>query len=211
MATDLKIEMILDRIKLAGPQTAGLLAEYIGITTMGIRQHLTRLESAGLVYNRSLPNSGGKGRPTSQWALTESGHQRFGDRHDNLSNELINNVRELFGEEGIQRLIEKRTTESVRSYSKALKNVKSLEKKVARLRDLRSSEGYMAHYEKAGTGFHLIENHCPICSVAKACQGFCKSELDTFQEALGPGVSVERVEHITAGAHRCVYRIERNK
>ena len=53
----------------------------------------------------------------------------------------------------------------------------------------------------------LVENHCPICVAAKACQGFCRSELALFRETLGKDVSVVRDEHIVSGARRCVYRI----
>jgi predicted ArsR family transcriptional regulator len=38
--------------------------------------------------------------------------------------------------------------------------------------------------------------------------GLCASELDLFQEVLGPDVKVEREEHILAGARRCRYRIQ---
>ena len=65
----------------------------------------------------------------------------------------------------------------------------------------------MAEVKRDGTGFLFIENHCPICAAATACQGFCASELDLFRSALGPGVSVERAEHILSGDRRCVYRI----
>ena len=58
-----------------------------------------------------------------------------------------------------------------------------------------------------GGGYLLSENHCPICVAAKACQGLCRSELALFRAALGPGVEVERQEHILAGARRCAYRI----
>ena len=47
----------------------------------------------------------------------------------------------------------------------------------------------------------------PICVAATACQGFCRAELDTFREVLGPDVSVEREEHIVQGDRRCAYRI----
>jgi hypothetical protein len=65
----------------------------------------------------------------------------------------------------------------------------------------------MAESRAEGDGYVLIENHCPICVAAKACQGFCRVELDTFRDVLGPDVSVERTEHIVAGGRRCVYRI----
>ena len=56
-------------------------------------------------------------------------------------------------------------------------------------------------------GLLLVENHCPICAAATACQGFCTSELDIFRAVLGPGVTVERSEHIVGGDRRCAYRI----
>jgi len=44
-------------------------------------------------------------------------------------------------------------------------------------------------------------------SIKKAIQGLCRSELALFRAVLGPGVEVERTEHILAGARRCAYRI----
>jgi predicted ArsR family transcriptional regulator len=57
--------------------------------------------------------------------------------------------------------------------------------------------------------FLFVENHCPICAAATACQGFCATELELFRRALGPGITVERVEHIVTGDRRCVYRVMR--
>ena len=66
----------------------------------------------------------------------------------------------------------------------------------------------MAEVTAAPDGsFLLSENHCPICVAARACQGLCRSELALFRAVLGPGVEVERSEHILAGARRCAYRI----
>jgi predicted ArsR family transcriptional regulator len=65
----------------------------------------------------------------------------------------------------------------------------------------------MAEWRAEGDGFLLIENHCPICAAAAACQGFCRAELEVFQDTLGPGVAIERIDHILAGARRCAYRI----
>jgi predicted ArsR family transcriptional regulator len=42
---------------------------------------------------------------------------------------------------------------------------------------------------------------------AAECQGFCRAELETFQEVLGPDASVERTEHIVQGDRRCAYRV----
>ena len=53
----------------------------------------------------------------------------------------------------------------------------------------------------------LVENHCPICAAATACQGFCRAELDVFRAVLGPAATVERTEHIVTGGRRCSYVI----
>ena len=66
----------------------------------------------------------------------------------------------------------------------------------------------MADVKPDGKGrFLLIENHCPICAAATACQGFCANELSLFRGVLGPGIGVERLEHIIAGERRCAYRV----
>ena len=55
--------------------------------------------------------------------------------------------------------------------------------------------------------FLFVENHCPICAAATACQGLCRSELAIFRAVLGTEITVERTDHILAGARRCAYRI----
>ena len=43
-------------------------------------------------------------------------------------------------------------------------------------------KGYMARLEKGDDGsLLLVEDHCPICAAAIACQGLCRSELDIFR------------------------------
>jgi predicted ArsR family transcriptional regulator len=60
-----------------------------------------------------------------------------------------------------------------------------------------------------GGGFLLVENHCPVCAAARTCQGLCASELEVFRRVLGPDVTVERSDHILAGARRCAYRVSK--
>ncbi len=52
-----------------------------------------------------------------------------------------------------------------------------------------------------------FDNHCAICTAAKACTGFCLSELQLFADLLGGDVDVQRVEHVLTGARRCAYQI----
>src|SRR3546814_17217731 len=48
----------------------------------------------------------------------------------------------------------------------------------------RNAESDMAVCEVRNDRFLLIENHCPICAAATACQTFCHSALAGFHNAL---------------------------
>jgi predicted ArsR family transcriptional regulator len=118
-------------------------------------------------------------------------------------------IRAIFGERGIDRLMTERTRLQVKAYGERLRGAgKSLEARVNALAKIRAEQGYMAEaaHQRDGS-FLLIENHCPICAAATACQGLCHEELALFSSVLGGDVSVERTDHILAGARRCAYRI----
>lgn len=192
-------------LKTRGPQTAADLGKAAGVTAEAARQQLSRLAAAGLVAATSQPR--GVGRPAQTWGLTEAGNARFPDAHAQLTAQLIGSIRTQLGEDVLDRLIDARAAESKAAYEAALAGVADLGKKVARLAAARTREGYMAESQKKGEGYLLVENHCPICVAATACQGFCRAELDTFRQVLGPDTSVERTEYIVNGDRRCAYRI----
>jgi predicted ArsR family transcriptional regulator len=198
---------ILDHLKRNGPAEAVGLADELGVTTMAVRQHLNALEAAGLVSTEETDRSGARGRPSRQWKLTPKADTYFSDAHAELSVELIANVRDVFGEQGLTRLIAKRTSQQISAYRADLASATSLREKVRRLVKLRTDAGYLAELQVAPDGFLLIENHCPICRAARACTGLCRQELEVFQAALGRDVLIERTEHILAGARRCAYHI----
>jgi predicted ArsR family transcriptional regulator len=197
---------LLHALKAAGPQTAEALGRKLGMTAVGARQHLARLQAEGLVD--ASDQSEGVGRPKRSWSLTDAGHARCPDNHAGLTLELIAAIRKTGGEAMLDSVIATREQAAQQAYRRALAGAASVKEKVKRLAKIRSAEGYMASVAAAPDGaLLLVENHCPICVAAKACQGFCRSELALFRAALGPGVSIDRDEHIVAGARRCVYRI----
>ncbi|MSP50635.1 MAG: transcriptional regulator, partial [Alphaproteobacteria bacterium] len=198
-------ERILFLLKTRAPLTAADLGRDLGITAMGVRQHLARLKEDGLVAFADERRS--VGRPKRHWRLTDKAEARFPDAHAQIAVELVGAVGRLFGTEGLDRLISLREADTLARYRRALDGAGSLARRLRRLAELRRSEGYMAEVERAEDGsFMLVENHCPICAAARACQGFCRSELAVFRTLLGD-CTVERTDHILAGARRCAYRV----
>lgn len=198
-------DRLLYVLKSRGAQTARDAGQALGITTAGAQQQLARLREHELVAAEDRRE--GRGRPRRYWRLTAAGHARFPDRHSDLTLGLLQSTERVFGREGLERLIADRESQALADYRTRLTGATSLEERLAQLADIRSREGYMAQWQRVEDGWVLVENHCPVCAAAAACQGLCRSELSLFRRALGPEARVERTDHILAGARRCAYRI----
>jgi predicted ArsR family transcriptional regulator len=199
-------QSILNCLKIHGELTAAEASVHSGLTSMGARGHLERLEQLGLVQFKELKQ--GRGRPRRYWHLTQSGHQQFPQQYDHLSIELIDNVRTLFGQEGLDKLIRAREDKAFDKYQTAIHNQNSDELKIKVLAEERTKEGYMADVIATDANqWELVEHHCPICAAADTCQGFCESELNVFQKSLGNDFTVTRTEHLLSDGQRCRYLI----
>ena len=207
--TEQSADTILSLLKMRGPQTAKALGERLGMSAEGARQHLAKLRGAGLVAHTDAREA--VGRPKRYWRLSEKGHGRFPDSHAQLTLDLLNAMRGEFGDDGVDRLIGARERQMLAQYESRLAGKSDLQDRVAALAAARNEEGYMAESVEDGDGgYLLVENHCPICAAATECQNFCRSELEIFQQVLGPDATVERTDHLLAGARRCAYRITPN-
>tara|TARA_R110001592_G_scaffold158896_2_gene390072 strand:+ start:547 stop:1164 length:618 start_codon:yes stop_codon:yes gene_type:complete len=196
---------ILSLLKTQGALTAKTLAEKLGLTTMGIRQHVLALEESGDVTYKD--EKAARGRPTRFWSLTEKSNDHFANRHDELTVQLIDSVIAVFGDDGLDKLIANREESSMRAYRLALADRYGVEEKLTMLAKLRSDEGYMATVTFDDNFYWLLENHCPICAAATKCTNFCRSELQLFQRLLESVAVVTREEHIVEGARRCAYKV----
>lgn len=201
--------VILDLLKREGEQSSSALAASLGVTPMAVRLHLYELEAEGIAAARS--DRRGRGRPTKLWSLTDEAARLFPDAHQSLAVEMIKSVEELFGAEGLAKVVKKHGNMQRAAYSEKLKTARTLGERVKRLAAMRTGEGYMAEARRDGRDWLLVENHCPICSAARACSGLCAGELKVFSDVLGKDVKVEREEHILSGARRCAYRVRAKK
>ena len=194
-------------LKTEGPIDSAQLAQRLGLTAMAVRQHLYALQREGLVTSEDRPVP--IGRPAKFWRLTREADHLFPEAYAELSVALIDSVKDAFGDEGLERVLTSRCARQRADYGKRIRPQDPLERKLSELAKVRTEEGYMAEIRRDDDGgFLLVENHCPICAAANACQGFCSTELELFRSVLGPGVNVERAEHIIKGDNRCVYRVQ---
>lgn len=197
---------IIERLKRADSATAPELAAEFGLTDTAIRQHLEALETAELVERVAAPSSG-RGRPPTHWRLAPAASTLFADRHADLTVDLIASIRTALGDEALEQVVRARAERQLANYQGALVGATTVTEKVQRLAHLRSSEGYLAEAIEADGHLELVEHHCPIRGAADSCSGLCSAELELFQIALGPEVSVAREQHLLDGGQRCAYTI----
>jgi iron-sulfur cluster biosynthesis transcriptional regulator SufR len=197
---------ILDLLKQEGPSDSAALAARLGVSAMAVRQHLYVLQQRHLVtYDEEKR---GVGRPAKLWRLAPAAEKFFPEAYADLALNLIDVMKEAFGAEGLSRVLSVRAQHQISNYRRQMPEKARLEQRLATLASLRSAEGYMAEVRPGGEGeFLFVENHCPICAVARACSGLCGQELEVFRAVLGESASIERTEHILAGARRCAYKV----
>lgn len=204
-------DRVLFHLKTRGPQTAADLARRLEVTPMAVRQHLAALAAEGLVASADERRK--VGRPARLWSLAAAAARRFPDAHADLTVEMLKALRSTFGEDGLDRIVTERGRQQREAYAARMPPSQAgIEEKVAALAGIRDGEGYMAEWTRDGDGaWMLVENHCPVCAAATACQGFCRDELAMFRALLSDDVTVTRSEHLLSGARRCAYRIEARK
>lgn len=201
---------IVKLLKTQGALDSARLARKLGVTPMAVRQHLYALQQEKMVNAEERPVP--LGRPAKFWKLTREADRLFPDAYAELSVALLDAVGETFGPSGVDRLLQTRLARQKGDYAARIDRSAPLGKKLQQLARVRTDEGYMAEVHPAGSNvFVFLENHCPICAAATACQGLCSTEIELFQSALGPGVDISRTEHIVNGERRCAYRVSERK
>lgn len=190
-------------LKKRGEARANEIAEALGITASGVRQHLNALRADGLVDYRKI--HAGAGRPKFAYFLTEPAEALFPKTYHELTNELLEHLQEE-DPELLVRLFERRRQRRVEATRKRLAD-KTFDEKVAVLTGILDEDGYLADFERRSDGSYLIREHnCAILGIAVRYGLACSSELEFLREAF-PEAEIDRVAHKVAGAYMCSYQV----
>jgi predicted ArsR family transcriptional regulator len=194
---------VLVALKRRGEATAESLAEDLGITPSGVRQHLVSLSSAGLVSSRH--ERGRVGRPADLYHGTDLAEAHVSGASPDFTLELL----ALIDEEDpnlVPRLLDRRRNRRVSELHDRLDG-EGFSEQVQAIVKLLDDEGYLTAFEELAEGtYRLTLHNCAIWAVASQYGHACTSELDFLREAL-PTAVIERVSHKVAGAYVCGYEI----
>lgn len=193
-------------LKRRGEASAEELAEALGISPSGVRQHLATLRVAGVVATRQ--ERGRPGRPTDLYHSTDLAESVFPKASVDLSIELLKYVEEE-DPQLVSRIFRRRRHRRVEQAQTQLVG-KNLDEKIAFLAYMLDEEGYLADFEKLPSGAYRMTLHsCAIWGVASQYAEACTTELEFLREVL-PETDIVRVAHKVAGAFTCGYEIRKS-
>jgi predicted ArsR family transcriptional regulator len=189
---------ILDLLKRSTGMPVGTIAQELGMSYMGIKQHCVEMEGKGLLETWRSPKA--VGRPEKLYRLTDKATAFYPEVGNEMTMDILDSVKELYGGGAPEKLLFSYFSKKTDAYAAKLKGSTILErlKHLARLRD---SEGHCAEVEVDGTGqVALVEYHSPMRQIAEAYPSVWRMEEIMLERLLG--IPVERGSEKVSGLTR---------
>lgn len=196
---------LLKSLKGQGPKAISQLAEEVGITYEGVRQHLSQLELEGWIQRRIEPRTPGPGRPRSLYHLTIAGDHLFPKGYDDLAVALIDAAADRLGKKAVQDLLEEVATRKVEQWQPAVEGL-PLEGRLEVLKNIYVADDPFCKVEYGpDEAPRLVEMNCPYLEVARRRPALCSVTVSVLRRLLGR--PVVRTERFQEGDGRCVFRV----
>lgn len=180
----------------SGPSTAADLADVLGMTSAGVRRHLTTLIDDGLVVAQDRAPYGptpkrGRGRPSAVFSLTDTGRAACAQAYDDLALSALRFIADTYGEQAVQAFAAdraRRLTLDAPSVGVGQATADSLTPE--ELASALSQAGYAAQVEPLGdVAVQLCQHNCPVVDVAREFPVLCEEETAELGRVLGRHVT----------------------
>jgi predicted ArsR family transcriptional regulator len=179
------------------------LADSVGINAISVRHHLTSLQAEGVVTAEEERH--GVGRPRLVYFLTEKGMERFPTRYLNLTNRLLEQLKESLPPQTVQRIFTDMAENLAADFS-ADTHAMTIEERLDYMKEMLTKEGFSISWEKRGNLYEINEITCPYYQVSQNHPEVCSIDQTLISAVLK--IPVEKVKCILHGDSRCSYIIQ---
>jgi predicted ArsR family transcriptional regulator len=193
---------ILDYLRRHAQATVKELGDHLGLTSTGIRQHLTVLERDGLVEARE--ERGHVGRPALVYRLSPSGDALYPKNYDALANALIEESRQLLGTEALQQLMKNVAARFAEPYMARLEG-KSTVERVEEASKIIEERGCLAECDAEQDDLVIRQQTCPFPKVARINSAVCAMEVEFVRRLVGTDARL--TSSLLRGDSSCTYRV----
>ncbi|WP_400246813.1 helix-turn-helix transcriptional regulator [Niallia sp. JL1B1071] len=198
-------DKILHFLKKEGALTVNDFTDRLQITHMAVRKHLTILEKDGLIQSELVKQP--MGRPIQSYTLAERAELFFPKSYEGISIDLLHDVKELYGDDSVQQLFNKREERLTNEYISRMSD-KTPSEKMLEMVEIQNEKGYMADLSKVDDHtFEITEYNCPILEVAKEFKVACRCETEMLKNVLGTN-TVSRTYCRTEGDNHCKFLVQ---
>lgn len=185
-----------------GRATVKELGQLLGLTSTGIRQHLTVLERDGLVLAHE--ERGGVGRPTLVYSLTDKAEALFPRSYDELANNLLEEIRASEGRERMYQILHRVAERMADAYWERVQG-KDTAERVKETAAIMQDQGCLVDWTENDGEFLLNEYTCPFPKVAKQDSSVCALHVDFVRRLTGADTRL--AQSLLRGQRACTYRI----
>lgn len=193
---------ILDYLRRHSQATVKDLGEHLGLTSTGIRQHLTVLERDGLVEARE--ERGHVGRPALVYRLTPNGDALYPKKYDALANALIDEARRLLGPDALQQLMKNVAARFADAYAPRLEG-KTVAERIVEAGKILQERGCLADCTEDGGDLLIKQHTCPFPNVASRNSAVCALDVEFVRRLVGADARL--TTSLLRGDDSCTYRV----
>ncbi len=188
-------EHILILLKKKGFLSIADLAQEMHLTSMAVRQHLSRLEYRGLIDHTTRGNRSGRstfvGRPLYLYHLTEEGEGVFPHAYENFLFDTFQAIEHNLSPAEITKILKWRSNRVMKQAKEYLPANESLHRKLYGLKDFFEHNGDLLEIEDGYRHYRLKIFHCSIHRIAAAYNEICSYEQQMLKSLLGENVTLE--------------------
>jgi len=193
---------ILDYLRARSRATVKELDGHLGLTSTGVRQHLTVLEREGLV--EAHEERGRVGRPALVYSLTEQGDGLYPKKYDQLANILLEEVRELAGAQALQTLLRRVALRFAEPYRDRVEG-RPLPERVNEAARIIRDRGSEVDCAREGEDWLIRQYTCPFPKVAHKNSCVCALDVEFVRQLVGTDARLST--SLLRGDRACTYRI----
>ena len=192
-------------LKKKGSMSVDELSREVGVTPMGVRQHLLVLERNGIVEYTIRKH--GVGRPGFLYRLTGRAEDLFPNIYADLCLDLLGEIEEKEGRKKVEELFKARKDKILSRKIKTFPVKAKLSDRLSHLADMLREDGEIVEIEEEGSRFKFKKFTCPMPKVAEKYGEVCRYDLELFKGLLGEGIDMQARQRIVEGAPFCEYLV----
>jgi predicted ArsR family transcriptional regulator len=196
-------QQILEYLQRHGRGTVKEFGELLGLTSTGIRQHLTVLERDSLV--EAHEERGKVGRPTLVYSLTGKADSLFPKTYDLLASVLLEEIRAGQGNDKLHKMLHQVAKRLASPYEDRVRG-KPLSERVGEAAAILEEQGCMTDWSQAEDGDYFIDEYtCPFPKIAEHDRSVCALHVEFVGILAGGDARLTR--SLMRGERACTYRV----